>query len=425
MGCRKKCNLNCKHCRSSKQIRDNDLSLYEYIEIIHKLKNWGVEKIVFTEKEPFFNPNIIEIIKECKKVGIKCSAVTNGTLLSKNLIKELEKQGFCELFISLEGWNKEDNDYVRGIGTFDKVVDILNFFQSMKILIHLSIQLDITDINYIKIEEFLEFFNQFPDISIICSIIAPIGNAEDNQELLINNRNYNYFKSEILKKIKEKKIFNDVFFSFGSPFNNIYYNLINLSNEEICFSDCDINDNGFTIQPNGDIVKCSALIGTNLEIKYDNYLGNINDYSSPIKYKSPVKVSYKEEEICINCIFKNSCCLCYIMQENLILEVYKEDCEVHIKKIISLLLLILQNKKKFKINENVFIEIRNNKYSLYRCYNSTINHIKLSNKLIRKVVYLLNKKYMYLNDANFLYISDIMILVFNDLLVVENDGSII
>lgn len=124
-----------------------------------------------------------------------------------------------------------------------------------------------------------------------------------------------------------------MFFSFGSPFNNIYYNLINLSNEEICFSDCDINDNGFTIQPNGDIVKCSALIGTNLEIKYDNYLGNINDYSSPIKYKSPVKVSYKEEEICINCIFKNSCCLCYIMQENLILEVYKEDCEVHIKKL--------------------------------------------------------------------------------------------
>ena len=35
----KKCNLNCKHCRSGKQIRDNDLSLYEYIEIIHKLKN--------------------------------------------------------------------------------------------------------------------------------------------------------------------------------------------------------------------------------------------------------------------------------------------------------------------------------------------------------------------------------------------------
>lgn len=82
----------------------------------------------------------------------------------------------------------------------------------MKILIHLSIQLDITDINYIKIEEFLEFFNQFPDISIICSIIAPIGNAEDNQELLINNRNYNYFKSEILKKIKEKKYLMMCFF---------------------------------------------------------------------------------------------------------------------------------------------------------------------------------------------------------------------
>ena len=273
----KNCNLNCKHCRSGKQTRNNDLTLNEYIEIIHKLKNWGVEKIVFTEKEPFFNSNIIGIIKECKRVGIKCSAVTNGTLLSKNLVKELEKLGFCELFISLEGWKKEDNDYVRGMGTFDEVVKILNFIQSMKILIQVSIQLDITNINYIKIEEFLEFFNQFPNISIICSIIAPIGNAEDNQELLISNRNYNYFKSEILKKIKEKKLYNDVFFSFGSPFNNIYYNLINLSNEEICYSDCDMNDNGFTIQPNGDIVKCSALIGTNLEMKYDNYLGNIND----------------------------------------------------------------------------------------------------------------------------------------------------
>lgn len=50
----KKCNLNCKHCRSGKQIRDNDLSLYEYIEIIHKLKNWGCRKNCFYRKRAIF-----------------------------------------------------------------------------------------------------------------------------------------------------------------------------------------------------------------------------------------------------------------------------------------------------------------------------------------------------------------------------------
>lgn len=421
----KNCNLNCKHCRSGKQIRNNSITLYEYSEVIYKLKQWGVEKIVFTEKEPFFNSNIIKIIKECKNVGIKCSAVTNGTLLEEKVIEELEKLGFCELYISLEGWNKEDNDYIRGKGTFNKVVEILKFVQAKKLLINVLIQLDITNKNYMKIEEFLNFFNRFPDIAIICSIIAPIGNAEDNQELLISQRNYNSFKYEILKKINEKKLFNDVFFSFGSPFSNISYNLINLSNEEICFSDCDMNNNGFTIQPDGNIVKCSALIGSNLEVKYDNYLGNIKDYNSQIKYKSPNDITYKKEGICKNCVFKNKCCLCYIMQDNSILDVYKKDCEVHMKNIVSLLLLILQNKKKFMINKKIFIEIKDSNYSIYRLYNSTINHVKISDELTKKVVYLLNMKYIYFNDIKYLCISDIIMLIFNDLLVVENDEFII
>lgn len=414
-----RCNLNCRHCRSGKQNRRENLGLFEYQQLIKKIYDMGFNKLVFTEKEPLMNKNLLNIMLECKKLGIKCSMVTNGILFNQEKLKKFSEIGIDEIFISLEGWTESDNDYVRGKGVFKRVISILDFIQKSNMLINVFIQLDVTNLNYFKIREFISFFNKYSNISIIVSIIAPIGNAEDNKELLIKNENYNYFKSEILKLKKSKKLIPDVIFSFGGPFNNIYYNLIGLSNDEICYSDCDLNDNGFTLQPDGSVVKCSALIGTELEKKFNNNLGFLNDYSENITYEKPVCKDYKNNSQCKVCIFRNNCCLCYIMQFNEILNVYLNDCKYHMKEIINIIFKIISNRNRFKINGNVLVEIEEQNTRIFRYYDNIVNFINISNPLANKVKKYYGNEYMYFNNTRDLFISDIINLVFHDLIIIE------
>lgn len=97
-----RCNLNCRHCRSGKQNRRENLELFEYQQLIKKIYDMGFNKLVFTEKEPLMNKNLLNIMLECKKLGIKCSMVTNGILFNQEKLKKFSEIGIDEIFISLE-----------------------------------------------------------------------------------------------------------------------------------------------------------------------------------------------------------------------------------------------------------------------------------------------------------------------------------
>jgi MoaA/NifB/PqqE/SkfB family radical SAM enzyme len=78
--------------------------------------------------EPLFHPNIVEMIAQVKSLGATAELITNGTLLTKNLSKQLIEAGLDMLWVSLDGATSESYADVRLGAVLPEVLSNLRDF---------------------------------------------------------------------------------------------------------------------------------------------------------------------------------------------------------------------------------------------------------------------------------------------------------
>lgn len=88
-----RCLNNCKFCSSNS---DNQCSqIIEYIDFERTVrffhKKYGIEEISLSGGEPFLHPNILDMVKLCKRLGIKTVIYTSGMVLSNTVISDYER----------------------------------------------------------------------------------------------------------------------------------------------------------------------------------------------------------------------------------------------------------------------------------------------------------------------------------------------
>ncbi len=75
---------------------------------------------------------IIDALKDARLKELKTAVVTNGTLLNENLIFEILKNEFINIFIfSIDG-DKETHNFIRGKGTFEKAYENIFLLSRLK-----------------------------------------------------------------------------------------------------------------------------------------------------------------------------------------------------------------------------------------------------------------------------------------------------
>jgi len=87
------CNLNCVYCYNSgckdSKYRKNELTLEEIKRLVKETKKYGTKLFTISGGEPLIRENFFEIIKEME--GCSVSILTNGKILTKDLIREFKK----------------------------------------------------------------------------------------------------------------------------------------------------------------------------------------------------------------------------------------------------------------------------------------------------------------------------------------------
>ena len=122
------CNLACENCYIE-STPTNDRLVYLSLEDVKKYtdeikeNNWKLDSIGITGGEPFLNPSIIEILKECLSLDIPVLVLTNAHKVIKRWEKQLlqlkdEFGDLLRLRISLDHYTKEIHEGERGEGTF-------------------------------------------------------------------------------------------------------------------------------------------------------------------------------------------------------------------------------------------------------------------------------------------------------------------
>lgn len=144
-----RCNENCQYCYRILTEKDNDIEKNK--KILDVLAKLSVEKISWTGGEALLYPNLIELLKLSKSYGITNNLLTNGKLLSKEKIVELEPY-LDYITLSFDSNESDTNSILgRGENHGKKIIEILNFIKENKINIKVKINTLVSKVNKFEI----------------------------------------------------------------------------------------------------------------------------------------------------------------------------------------------------------------------------------------------------------------------------------
>lgn len=157
----KPCNMKCKFCYATFEDMHivNQLSKEDAFIILDKLKQAGLQKITFAGGEPLLYKWIYEVIVYSKSIGLTTSIITNGSLLTDELIEKF-KGNLDWMGISVDSLNDETNKLIGR--TYKNKVN------------YLDLCLKIKDAGFkLKINTVVNSFNWYSDLNDFIDDVKP------------------------------------------------------------------------------------------------------------------------------------------------------------------------------------------------------------------------------------------------------------
>lgn len=130
-----RCNLSCKMCFRHKWIDESlgDMSEETFSEVMKYLREHRSETVFFGGMgEPLIHKNLTEMIKAVSEYSDKTEVLTNCTLLSEEMAKELIECGLTRLWVSMDGFSKDEYEKIRLGGRFDLICGNLKRFNELR-----------------------------------------------------------------------------------------------------------------------------------------------------------------------------------------------------------------------------------------------------------------------------------------------------
>ena len=123
------CNLKCKHCFISCSPKNHLHEMMPFEQVapyLEEAAELGVREYYFTGGEPFMNRDMLAILEATLRQG-PASVLTNGLLIKAKTARRLRQLAdgspySLDLRISIDGWDADSNDPIRGKGTFDRIL---------------------------------------------------------------------------------------------------------------------------------------------------------------------------------------------------------------------------------------------------------------------------------------------------------------
>lgn len=257
------CNYSCNHCSGTQYASSSigQLSFSSIESIVRNLISDRAINITLCGGEPFARSDIhkiIELLLDMPNIA-GLTSFTNGSLLEKRGMPLLDKG--VNIIVSLDGVNKETNDQVRGIGTFqqtvrgiDWLVDNNNFDKPGAG--SLSISYTITSI-ISSPEEMLEFCESKNISNLYLTPMFEVGNGIDNNSLIPTIPQLISFSEKMLVESDHYKV--NVIMEYAKPAFIEYVNKKHKKSIRIKYNGCKSVSSEFIIRPDGLVVPCRAI----------------------------------------------------------------------------------------------------------------------------------------------------------------------
>ncbi|MCK5216126.1 MAG: radical SAM protein [Candidatus Omnitrophica bacterium] len=228
----RRCNLHCRHCYN---IKDNTfLSLDQLQKITKQLRASGCLFVTLTGGEPTFHPDFIKIFTLFRQEGFDIKLITNGTLITDDIIHAFIKWGISEIGISLHGATADTHDDATGVrGSFDLSIENIKSLKHHGLPIH--IKCTITKYNFGEYKDVINLAEQLGVPYLLDPVVSPGDDgSKDILESRINKDDFRKFYEEQYSQ-----------FEFDAPKNDGF--------------PCDAGKNFGSISASGDVFPCIQM----------------------------------------------------------------------------------------------------------------------------------------------------------------------
>ncbi|MDH3347020.1 MAG: thio(seleno)oxazole modification radical SAM maturase SbtM [Desulfobulbaceae bacterium] len=303
-----KCDLHCRHCydRSERSEPDLDQCLRILDELYDFCQDHNVfTQITFTGGNPLLYPSFNKLYKEAVDRGFLTAIL--GNPMSANRIEEIlaiQKPEFYQ--VSLEGL-PEHNDFIRGRGHFNKVINFLALLQDLEL--YSMVMLTLTRANMDQVVDLAELLRGKVDLFTF-NRLAMVGEGAALASVPIEE-----YRSFLLSYIEASKRNS----SMGLKDNLI--NLLHLDVNKPLFGGCAGRGCGaafnfIALLPDGEVHACR---------KFPSPIGNINTHSLTDIYHGELAQKYRAgSSECAKCSIRPVCGGCLAVGYGFGLDIFKE-----------------------------------------------------------------------------------------------------
>ena len=274
IGLTHRCNLKCKICETWKfgLKPEKELKLPELKNLVDQIGKWGGINLSFAGGEPLVRKReLLECIRQAKNWNLITHVTTNGQLIDRKTAEEIVSSGLDFLQISLDGVKEKTNDYIRGKGTYRKVMEAIEKVKKAKEKFNSDLKLSITTVVTDKnLDELLSIVKLAKDLELHEVSFNPYNldtsytkeKSYEDDEFWVKKSNMTKLR-RICKKLIQMKEEGE---RIGTPFFMLrmmpsYFEKKLMFRDGICLA-------GFAymyIKPNGDVDVCGK--GPSLNVR--------------------------------------------------------------------------------------------------------------------------------------------------------------
>ena len=198
-----RCNLKCKHCyQNAGGSREGELSTTQARSLIDGIARAGFRIMIFSGGEALMRPDILELVSYAASKGLRPVFGTNGTLLTKEMVKGLKESGAMAMGISLDSLSPRLHNDFRGDETaFERTLEGIDNCRSLGLPFQLHTT--VMDWNQGEILDLIDFAVEKGAIASYLFFLIPVGRGAMIEESALEVQAYEELLRKIMRKQKE------------------------------------------------------------------------------------------------------------------------------------------------------------------------------------------------------------------------------
>ena len=284
-----RCNNDCFHCYAGGPRETKELTTDQWKKVIDIIDGLDVGSVIFTGGEPLLREDLVDLVAYSQ--NMVTGLITNGRLLTKDTVSNLERAELDHIQITVEGFKETHNRMVCSDAWDETIQGLKNTLASTMFMLTNT---TLTAWNADEVPDLLEFLSKLGLQRIALNSIIKTGRAEDAK--------YGLEPAELsthLQIIKDKAMDLGLELVWYTPTRRCDFDPLSMG---LGLKMCSAARINVTVEPDGRVIPCQSWfesMGNMLEDSWEKI------WDSPLA-KSIREKSYMPEE-CSPCPMLEEC----------------------------------------------------------------------------------------------------------------------